>query len=387
MLSVLARARKSLGHAALALAALALAACQPTAGGGPSVSRGQAVPVALLVPGGSGQSSDEVLAQSLQNAARLAAADLGGVQIDLRVYNTKGSPAEAQAMATQAVADGAVIILGPVYAQEANAVGAVAAQAGINVLSFSNNTAVAGGNVFVLGNTFSNSAERLASYAVRNGMPRIMVVSDQNGAGEAGKAAIQAAIAQVGGTVAGSASYEFSQNGIVQAAPTIAATAQSAGANAIFLTAETAGALPLLTQLLRENGLAADQVRFLGLTRWDIPAEAVALPGLQGGYFALPDPGLYGQFQTRYQAAYGTAAHPIASLGYDGIAAIGALAKRGNGFSASALTQASGFAGVTGIFRFLPNGTNQRGLAVAQIQNRQVVVVDAAPRSFGGFGL
>lgn len=387
MLSVLARARKSLGHAALALAALALAACQPTAGGGPSVSRGQAVPVALLVPGGSGQSSDEVLAQSLQNAARLAAADLGGVQIDLRVYNTKGSPAEAQAMATQAVADGAVIILGPVYAQEANAVGAVAAQAGINVLSFSNNTAVAGGNVFVLGNTFSNSAERLAGYAVRNGMPRIMVVSDQNGAGEAGKAAIQAAIAQVGGTVAGSASYEFSQNGIVQAAPTIAATAQSSGANAIFLTAETAGALPLLTQLLRENGLGADQVRFLGLTRWDIPAEAVALPGLQGGYFALPDPGLYGQFQTRYQAAYGTAAHPIASLGYDGIAAIGALAKRGNGFSAAALTQGSGFAGVTGIFRFLPNGTNQRGLAVAQIQNRQVVVVDAAPRSFGGFGL
>ena len=386
MLSVLARARKSIGRAALGLAALALAACQPTTGGGPTVSRGQAVPVALLVPGGSGQSSDDVLAQSLQNAARLADADLGGVQIDLRVYNTKGSPAEAQAMATKAIADGAVVILGPVYAQEANAVGAVAAASGVNVLSFSNNPAIAGGNVFVLGNTFANTAERLAGYAVRNGMPRIMVVSDQNAAGEAGKAAIQAAIAQVGGTVAGSASYEFSQNGIVQAAPTIASTAQSSGANAIFLTAETAGALPLLTQLLRENGLAADQVRFLGLTRWDIPAEAVALPGVQGGYFALPDPGLYGQFQTRYQAAYGAAAHPIASLGYDGIAAIGALAKRGNGFSAAALTQGSGFAGVTGIFRFLPNGTNQRGLAVAQIQNRQVVVVDSAPRSFGGFG-
>ena len=224
MLSVLARARKSIGRAALALAALALAACQPTGGGGPTVSQGEAVPVALLVPGGSGQSSDDVLAQSLQNAARLAAADLGGVKIDLRVYNTKGSPAEAQAMATKAIAEGAVVILGPVYAQEANAVGAVAAASGVNVLSFSNNPAVAGGNVFVLGNTFLNTAQRLAGYAVRNGMPRIMVVSDQNGAGEAGKAAIQTAIAQVGGTVAGSASYEFSQNGIVQAAPTIAAS-------------------------------------------------------------------------------------------------------------------------------------------------------------------
>jgi hypothetical protein len=40
--------------------------------------------------------------------------------------------------------------------------------------------------------------------------------------------------------------------------------------------------------------------------------------------------------------------------------------------------------GVNGIFRFLPNGTNERGLAVAQIVNQQVTVIDPAPRSFGG---
>jgi hypothetical protein len=34
----------------------------------------------------------------------------------------------------------------------------------------------------------------------------------------------------------------------------------------------------------------------------------------------------------------------------------------------------------------LPNGTNQRGLAIAQIRSGQVVVIDAAPRSFGGAG-
>ena len=40
-----------------------------------------------------------------------------------------------------------------------------------------------------------------------------------------------------------------------------------------------------------------------------------------------------------------------------------------------------------GIFRLREDGTNERGLAVAQIQNGQVVVIDAAPRSFGGAGL
>lgn len=398
MLSVLARARKLFALAAerlsrrlgavlaLGLATALLSACQPSTGGGASSGSGTPVKVALLVPSGSGQASDEVLARSLQNAAQLAAADLGGVKIELAVYSTKGSPAEAQAAATRAMDEGAQIILGPVYAQEANAVGAVAAPRGVNVLSFSNNTAIAGGNVFLLGNTFLNTANRLASYSVRSGAGRIMVVSDRNAAGDAGRAAILAAIPANGGTVAGTAAYEFSQNGIVQAVPSIVSAAQGSGANAVFLTAETAGALPLITQLLRENGLSGDSVRFLGLTRWDIPPEAAALPGLQGGFFALPDPGPYGQFQSRYQAAYGAAPHPIASLGYDGIAAIGALAKRGQGFSAQALTQGSGFAGVTGVFRFLSDGTNQRGLAVAQIRDRQVVVVDAAPRSFGGFG-
>ena len=81
------------------------------------------VPVALLVPGGSGQASDEALARSLENAARLAMADLDGVQIDLRVYNTAGQAERAGALAAEAVANGAKIILGPVYAPNAAAAG------------------------------------------------------------------------------------------------------------------------------------------------------------------------------------------------------------------------------------------------------------------------
>jgi ABC-type branched-subunit amino acid transport system substrate-binding protein len=390
MLSVLSRARKSVGRAAVALMALAVAACDTVGGpAGPAVDPSGTVQVALLVPGGSGQASDELLATSLQNAARLAIADLAGVSIDLRVYNTAGQAAQAQAMAVQAMDEGAKIILGPVYAQEANAVGSVAAGRGVNVLTFSNNIDVAGGNVFVLGNTFDNTARRLARYAVTTGSNRIMVVHDRNAAGEAGRAAIERGVTASGGTLVATGSYEFSQNGIVQAVPGIASSARSAQANALFLTAETAGALPILTQLLRENGLDAASTRFIGITRWDIPAGALSLPGLQGGLFALPDPGLYGLFQNRYQGAYGQPPHPIASLGYDGIAAIGALLKRGSSdaLTASALTQGSGFAGVTGVFRFLPDGTNERQLAVAQIRGGQAVVIDAAPRSFGGFGL
>jgi hypothetical protein len=128
--------------------------------------------------------------------------------------------------------------------------------------------------------------------------------------------------------------------------------------------------------------------QYIGLTRWDIPAAVLDLPGVQGAWFALPDPGLAAQFNARYQAAYGATPHPIAGLAYDGIAAVGALIRTGrpDALSRAALTQGSGFAGVSGVFRLRPDGTNQRGLAVAQIRDRQVIVIDPAPRSFAGPG-
>ncbi|MFN6979929.1 MAG: ABC transporter substrate-binding protein, partial [Gemmobacter sp.] len=203
-----------------------------------------------------------------------------------------------------------------------------------------------------------------------------------------GRTAFARAIASRGATLAGTAAYEFSQDGVVQAVPAIVGQARAGGADAILLTADTAGALPLVTQLLRDNGLGRDTVRFVGLTRWDIPPATLSLPGVQGGWFALPDPGLYRQFEARYGAAFGAPPHPIAGLAYDGIAAIGALVRQGraDALTAGALTQASGFAGVNGIFRLRGDGTNERALAIAEVRGNQVVVIDPAPRSFAGAG-
>lgn len=376
--------RKSLGQAVLALSAVVLAACQPSVG--TTVAPGNGVAVALLVPSGSGQASDQLLARSIENAARLAITDLGGVQIDLRVYPTGGQPAQANAAAQQAVADGATVILGPVFAEEANAAGVAVAASGVNVLSFSNNPAIAGGNVFVLGPTFDNTARRLASYAVRTGKSKVMIVHDRNAQGEAGRTAIQRGVAAAGGSIVATGSYEFSQNGIVQAVPALAAQAKSSGAQAVFLTADTAGALPLVTQLLSENGVSPATTQYVGLTRWDIPAATLSLPGVQGGIFAMPDPALFAQYQARYQAAFGEQPHPVSAIAYDGIAAIGALAKQGRGMDRASLTQGAGFVGVNGVFRLLNDGTNERGLAIARIQNNAVTLIDPAPRSFGGAG-
>ena len=183
------------------LTAVLLSACEPTSmsSGGPSIDTSKPVPVALLVPIGSNQPGDSVLARSLENSARLAMADLQGVTIDLRVYDTAGNADIAGNVAAQAVNDGARIILGPVYAASANAAGLAVRSSGVNVISFSNNPTIAGGNVFVLGPTFSNTANRLAQFAARQGKGKMVIIHGTDIAGQSGHNAIQQAIGGTGG--------------------------------------------------------------------------------------------------------------------------------------------------------------------------------------------
>ena len=346
--------------------------------------------VALLVPGASLRDTDNQLAQNFENAARLAIADLEGAEINLRVYNTAGgNPQEAAAAATQAVNDGAKIILGPLFGEAANAAGVAIAGRNVNVMAFSNNPAFAGGNVFVLGATFDNTANRLVQYAGRRGINRFMVLHGEDLSGTAGRDAITAAVRNNGSEVVGVESYPLSQQGIFSSTRRIVGNVRTSGAQAVFSTAAASADLPIIATALPDAGMDTTRAPFIGLTRWDTLPQLVALPGLQGGYFALPDRGPTTLFANRYQAAYGTAPHPLAGLAYDGIAAIGALAAAGNtdAVTKEALTQPQGFRGTAGVFRLLPDGTNQRALAVATIQNNQVVILEQAPRSFGGPGL
>ncbi|WP_092841408.1 penicillin-binding protein activator [Roseovarius lutimaris] len=391
MFAVLSVIRKPFTRLFVVFAAFWLAACQPvsmTNTGGARTTSGAPIAVALLVPHGSASPQEQQLARDLENAARLAVSDLAGVKIDLRVYGTAGQPVQAQSAALNAVADGARIIVGPLHAESANAVAVAVANKNVNVLAFSNNPTIAGGNLFILGQTFQTTANRLASFATRQGKSRIMAVYSNNLAGQLGRAAIEQAVRDNGATLAGSIGYEFSQQGVVSAIPAIRTAAETNAADAIFMTANTAGALPLFSQMLPESGLGPDRMQYIGLARWDTPRQTLDLPGVQGGWFALPDPQRTAQFNSRFQAANGNTPHPIAGLAYDGIAAVGALVKsnKREALGRNALTQSAGFQGVNGVFRLRADGSNERGLAVATIRNKQVVILSPAPQSFGGAG-
>lgn len=382
-------ARKLIAPLALLGAGLVLSACEDTVSDGPSIDTRAPIPVAMLLPKGSADPNDALLSESLENAARLAIADLQGVAVDLRIYDTAANADLAAQQAQLAVDSGAKIILGPLYSASAIAAGAAVADEGVNVLSFSNNTTIAGGNVFVLGHTFDNTAGRLARYAARQGKSQIAVMHATNEAGTIAGRAVARASLEAGTFLVSEVAYPLTQEGVIEAVPQVRDAIEETSADVIFLTSNTAGALPFLSALLPEAGVDPETVQYIGLTRWDIPAQTLELPGVQGGWFALPDPDRTAAFQLRYEVAYGTQPHRFGSLAYDGIAAIGALvASQGrDALTIAALTQGQGFEGVDGVFRLNRDGTIERGLAVAQVIDEQVVVIDPAPHIFSVAGL
>jgi hypothetical protein len=161
------------------------------------------------------------------------------------------------------------------------------------------------------------------------------------------------------------------------------ARAYGGGNYQALLLPEGGSELKSIAPLLPYYDVDPRDVKFLGTGLWDDPTLARE-PPLNGAWYPAPPPEGHEQFLTRYRRAYGTTPPRIASLGYDAVSLAIALSSlpESERFTPEALTNPDGFAGVDGIFRFMPDGGTERGLAVLEIRPGGAVVVDPAPTSF-----
>jgi len=141
--------------------------------------------------------------------------------------------------------------------------------------------------------------------------------------------------------------------------------------------------VPQVVQQLAADRVNLKRLLLLGTGLWD-EARIFSSPLLRGGVYAAPESSGFRNFSARYRTRFGSDPVRTATLSYDAVALVAALVKTQGPqrFSEQVLTNSSGFAGIDGIFRFRPNGTNERGLAVLRVEPSGPQVMSPAPRAF-----
>jgi len=363
-----------------------LTACGAPGGGSVSMPSGGitgstgAVKVALLLPIGASGSTASV-AKAIKQAAELALFDFDNPNVSLVPKDTKGTPEGARLAAQSAVQEGAELIIGPLFAQEVRAASGVARHAGIPMIALSSDEKVAGSGVYLLSFLAGRDVPRIVSFAMSRGKRNFAVLVPQTAYGRIAEAAFAKAVASGGGDAPVRASFSASNmSGAVQQIATAIKSGQQI--DALFLPADR-DELPTLAPLLANAGVTSARVQFIGTGQWDYPNVGNAR-ALDGGWYPAPDPSGWNKFAQNYAKTFGGTPPRIASLGYDAVSLAVSLSQNppGERYSYTQLTRPSGFAGVDGLFRLLPDGTSERGLAILEVQQGGSRVIDAAPRSF-----
>lgn len=361
------------------------------------------------------------LGNAMLNAAQLALFDIADDRFSLVVRDTGGTPDGARAAAQAVLAEGVWLILGPLFSTSTEAMLAEAQAAQINTLTFSNDRSVAGNGVFVMGLAPYPQIHRLIAYARQQGLNRFAVLAPDTRYGQAVIQAVHDAIfrnnaelsrivsykpdsGDVSAEVRRLADYDLRRRALLEQRQILLSRGDEAAQLAIkrldgletlgkpdfdaVILPEGGKTLLAVAPLLAYYDIDPAEVRYLGTSLWE---EAVHSrePALYGGWFTAPPPDLWTAFKERYRQVFGEDPPRLATLAYDAAALAAVLARRAfetgtqPDFSVPVLTQAAGFAGVDGVFRFLPNGEVERNLAILEVRRGgRLKVLDKAARTF-----
>ncbi|MGC6475966.1 MAG: penicillin-binding protein activator [Parvibaculales bacterium] len=401
--------------------------------------------IGLILPLSAESQDVQKIAQELFNAAQLGLFDIRRPELTLLVQDTQGTTKGAERAARKVLQDGADIIIGPLFAANTKAITPLARNAGVPILSLSNNRDVAGNGVWLLGFLPEQNLDRIISEASARGLTRFAALIPETPYGKRIQTALEPTINFYGGELIQVETYQDEAQSMLIPAQRIAQyeerkqawqderdrLTEEAGIllstlpeppliteetpaeeiweqieeinpdlkaqyDAMRLT-ETFGELPYDAVIMPEGGVRLRslapllpyfdvdprQIKFLGTGLWDDPVLGQE-PPLLGGWYAAPDPKGWQNFERRYQKIYGNAPPRLAGLAYDSISLVAALTDiyPNSPFTYKSLTDPNGFLGIDGIFRLTENGLNERGLAVLEIRRKRNRLIAESPNNF-----
>jgi branched-chain amino acid transport system substrate-binding protein len=328
----------------------------------------------------SGAGNAGVAAQSMRNAAELALAEFNNPNIQLIVKDDGGTAQGAQAAAQAAIAEGAEIILGPLFSHAVAAAGQVTRTRSVPMIAFSTDSNVAARGIYLLSFQPENDIDRVITFATARGKRSIIAFVPDNAYGNVVEGAIKQYAGSRNARIVALQRYNQNAADIGSAVRRITSNLRQAD---LVVIADGAESTAVLVQALAANGVTPRRVQFAGAGLWD-DQNVFSMKDMEGAWFAAPDTAGFRAFAQRYRARFGTEPARTASLAYDAVSLVAQLVKTQgpNRFTEEVLTSRSGFAGVDGVFRFRSDGTCERSLAIMEIRGGTSRVIQPAAANF-----
>ena len=358
--------------------------------------------------------------QGMKNYTLLAMEDVKNPNLVLQFYDTQSTPSGARIAAENALSQNVKLILGPLMSSEVKAISPETTYRGVPVIAFSTDESVLQPGVYTLGLTVSEQVDRIISYAALKGRSRFALLLPDNANGIATAKAAIASAEKNGAAVVRIAFYapnttDFSnilkqltdydvRNGrLLKIKKNMQRRADNGDAAAAKVlkkldTIDTLGGVDFDAVLIPESGsrlksaiamfgyydVFAPQVRFLGTSVWEntnLSNETTVAgswyPALSRTYTAY--------FANKYSSYFNEKPASLYSFAYDGVALAAALANQQNNDLTSAITDADGYSGISGVFRLFANGYNQHSLDIMQVTAQGDVVAESAAKKFSPY--
>ena len=354
--------------------------------------------------------------QAMLNAAQLAIFDFADSRLELLPVDTLGTPTGAQEAVASAIGDRVQIILGPLLSTSVRAITPAARAAGVPIIAFSSDRSVAGKGIYTMGFLPDEQVHRVIKYAFQKNLFNFAVLAPENNYGKTVVDTIKRTVETIGAqlvdarfynpksadfsdVVRALAQYDERRGALLKQREALKASNDNLAAGALkrLEALQTIGDLPFDALLVADGGkrlqsvaallpfydIDPSKVKVLGTGQLDVPGIG-AEPALLDAWYAAPQPSARAEFVAVYKDNFGHNPPRLATLAYDATALIAVLSKGRGGpdFSAATLTMPNGFEGRDGIFRFLPGGAVERGLAVLQVQRKNAKVISPAPMIF-----
>jgi ABC-type branched-subunit amino acid transport system substrate-binding protein len=255
----------------------------------------------------------------------------------------------------------------------------------VPVVAFSSDAGVAGPGVYLLSFLPSDDVNSIVAFSAGQGRKSFGALLPATAYGAVAEAAFRSAVSKAGGRIVTVQTYQ--SNDADLRAKTMAVASAAREIDALFVP-DTGAVVPTIAATLAAGGVTRDKVRLLGSGLWDDP-RILNNPMMVGSWFPAPVKQGFEDFARKYQAAYGAQPPRNATLAYDAtVLAVGLVRQYGaDRFENAVLTSPNGFAGIDGIFRFLPSGLTERRLAIYEVTGAGASIVSPAARSFAGGGI